>query len=108
MKKIALTLLAAASIGVAHAEFADGNKLLSDMNGDTMDRMHALGYITGVFDTGRSVIHCPPSNITAGQLNDMVKNYLINVPAERHLTGDTIVNRVLKAMWPCAKRGNSL
>jgi hypothetical protein len=108
MKRLALTLLATASIGVAHAEFADGNKLLKDMNGDIYDRMHAMGYVTGVFDTGRSIIHCPPSNVTAGQINDMVKNYLDNIPADRHLTGDTIVNKVLKSVWPCAKRGNAL
>lgn len=108
MKHLALTLLATASIGVAHAEFADGNKLLSDMTGDAMDRMHALGYITGVFDAGRSIVHCPPNNVTAGQISDMVKNYLSNVPADRHLTGDTIVFKVLKATWPCAKRGSAL
>jgi hypothetical protein len=108
MKHLVLTLLATASIGVAHAEFADGNKLLSDMNGDAMDRMHALGYITGVFDAGRSIVHCPPTNITAGQINDMVKNYLTNIPADRHLTGDAIIFKVLKGVWPCAKRGSSL
>lgn len=101
-------ILALLLAGTAHAEFSDGNKLLSDMNGDVYDRMHALGYITGVYDVGRSVIHCGPPNVTAGQINDMVKNYLTNTPAERHLTGDTIVNRVLKAVWPCAKRGNSM
>ena len=101
-------ILALMMAGTAHAEFADGNKLLKDMNGDIYDRMHALGYITGVFDMGRSVIHCPPSNVTAGQINDMMKNYLENTPAERHLTGDTIVNKVLKAVWPCAKRGTSM
>ena len=101
-------ILALLLSGTAHAEFADGNKLLSDMTGETMDRMHALGYITGVFDAGRSIVHCPPNNITAGQINDMVKNYLTNVPADRHLTGDTIVFKVLKATWPCAKRGNSM
>jgi hypothetical protein len=108
MKRLALTLLATASIGVAHAEFADGNKLLKDMTGDIYDRMHAMGYVVGVFDMGRNVIHCAPNNVTAGQINDMVKNYLDNTPAERHLTGDTIVNRVLKAVWPCAKRGSAL
>jgi hypothetical protein len=70
--------------------------------------MHALGYIVGVADMGRGFVNCMPENATAGQINDMVKNYLINTPADRHLTGDVIVNKVLKAVWPCAKRGTSL
>lgn len=94
--------------GAAHAEFKDGNKLHSDLNGDIYDRMHAMGYIVGVYDVGRGVLHCGPSNVTAGQINDMVKNYLENVPVDRSLTGDTVVNKVLKAVWPCAKKGSSL
>jgi hypothetical protein len=105
--KRAIILVALLS-GAAHAEFKDGNKLHSDLNGDVYDRMHAMGYIVGVFDMGRNVIHCGPANVTAGQINDMVKNYLENVPADRHLTGDTIINKVLKAVWPCARKGNSL
>jgi hypothetical protein len=101
-------ILALLIAGSANAEFSDGNKLLSDMNGDAMDRMHALGYVTGVFDAGRNLVHCPPTNVTAGQISDMVKNYLNNIPADRHLTGDTIVFKVLKATWPCAKKGSSL
>ena len=106
MKRFLITVCMCSSL--AHAEFKDGNKLLSDLNGDVYDRMHAMGYIVGVYDMGRSVIHCGPSNVTAGQINDMVKNYLENVPAERHYTGDILVNRVLKAVWPCAKRGSTL
>jgi len=105
MKKLLILL---AFCGSAHAEFRDGNKLLSDLQGDIYDRMHALGYIVGVADMGRGFVNCMPENATAGQINDMVKNYLINTPADRHLTGDVIVNKVLKAVWPCAKRGTSL
>jgi Rap1a immunity proteins len=105
MKKLLILL---AFCGSAHAEFRDGNKLLSDLQGDIYDRMHALGYIVGVADMGRGFVNCMPENATAGQISDMVKNYLINTPAERHLTGDVIVNKVLKAVWPCAKRGTSL
>jgi len=105
MKKLLILL---AFCGSAHAEFRDGNKLLSDLQGDIYDRMHALGYIVGIADMGRGFVNCMPENATAGQINDMVKNYLINTPADRHLTGDVIVNKVLKAVWPCAKRGTSL
>lgn len=94
---------------VAQAEFQDGNKLLSDLQSSYIEnRMYGLGYIIGVADMGRGYINCMPENATAGQIRDMVKNYLENTPAERHITADILVNRVLKAVWPCAKRGSSM
>lgn len=70
----------------------------------------AIGYIMGVADTGLGIVHCTPANATAGQLNDMMKNYLTNTPAHRHRSADVLVNHVLKSMWPCADRpsGRSL
>lgn len=108
MKKAIILMLALA--GSAHAEFMDGNALLAQMKdtGSFFRQGHAMGYVSGIADMGLGVIHCAPSNMTAGQLNDMIRNYLENTPAERHLTGDTIVNKVLKTMWPCAKRGANL
>ena len=103
-KAIILTLCCTA----AQAEFRDGNQMLSDMTGDINDRMYSLGYIAGVADTGRSIIHCMPANATLGQVRDMVKNYLDNTPAECHLTADILISRVLKIVWPCAKKGNTL
>ena len=106
MRKTFLALLLCC--GVAHAEFRDGNKLLADMQGELIDRMYALGYVVGIADMGRGYVNCMPANATAGQIRDMVKNYLENTPAERHLTGDAIVNKVLMIVWPCPKKGNAL
>lgn len=93
----------------AQAEFQDGNKLLSNLKDSAyFSQGYAMGYIAGIADMGLGVVHCAPANVTAGQLNDMVKNYLENTPAERHLSGDILVNRVLKTVWPCAKRGSAL
>lgn len=106
--KRAIILVALLS-GAAHGEFADGNQLLSKLRDSSyFNQGHAMGYIAGVADMGMGVVHCAPYNVTAGQLTDMVKNYLENTPADRHLTGDVIVNKVLKAVWPCARKGNSL
>ena len=108
MKKTIILMLALA--GSAHAEFVDGNGLLNQLRdtGSYFKQGHSMGYIAGVADMGYGVVHCAPSNLTEGQLSDMIKNYLENTPAERHLTGDVIVNKVLKTMWPCAKRGGTL
>lgn len=95
--------------GMAHAEFNDGNQLLSKLKDSSyFNQGYGMGYIAGIADMGMGVVHCAPPNVTAGQLNDMVRNYLENTPADRHLTGDTIVNKVLKTVWPCAKRGSAL
>lgn len=88
----------------AHAEFIDGNKLLSDMNGSHGHQMSALGYVMGVADAQQGVTVCAPSTVTSGQMRDMVYNYLTNTPAVRHLSGDVIVTHVLKSVWPCAER----
>lgn len=97
--------------GSAHAEFMTGNDLLQEINGDTYAARGAgLGYVIGVFDTLHSITHCPPKDVTSGQVRDMVRNYLTNVPGERHLSADVLVARVLKAAWPCPttqRRGNT-
>lgn len=92
----------------ACAEFKDGNKLLMQIRGDSVDYVNAVGYITGVADALRGVIHCPPETVTAGQITDMVKRHLENSPELRHLTGDSHVAHVLRRAWPCAdSRRNS-
>lgn len=93
----------------AGAEFLDGNRLLSDLkSADAFERGIAMGYILGIADRGRSVTNCMPSNVTAGQLQDMVKQHLELFPGARHYTGDVIVSYVLSQAWPCAKKGTSL
>lgn len=102
MKRLLLVL---AFVGPAHAEFMDGNRLLDKIvSSSYYEQGSGMGYIMGVADMGLGVVHCTPANATAGQLQDMVRNYLNNVPGQRHLTADALINRVLKAAWPCPDR----
>lgn len=105
MKRILVGLLFVPMM--AHAEFFTGNKLLGLLQSNTLDQVHALGYIQGVFDAHMGSSICPPSNVTAGQVNDMIKNYLENSPAIRNKTADIIIRDALKSIWPCANRGRS-
>lgn len=101
------TLIFAALMVVAtsaQAEFKNGNRLYEQMTGSNFDQMNAMGYVTGVADALNGVTYCPPATVTAGQLNDMVRNYLQQNPAIRHFTGDLIVRRVIEDMWPCEKK----
>lgn len=92
---------------IASAEFFSGNDLLKRLNGDNIEKMQALGFVQGVFDVYVDVTICPPNNgrqVTAGQINDMVRNYLENSPAIRHRTAQSIINEALSGAWPCKKR----
>lgn len=108
MKRLIATLTFGVSLA-ANAEFYSGNDLLSKLNDSSVvDRMVGMGYVIGVFDVTRGIIHCPPENITAGQVRDMVHQYLRASPSDRHLSADQHVVQVLKQNWPCAKRGQNL
>lgn len=104
MRKLLIGLVVGAACAGAHAEFKDGNKLLSELNSEVYyTKGVAMGYIMGVADAVSGVTHCAPPNVTAGQINDMVKNMLENTPSIRHWTADVIINYVLKSTWPCPK-----
>lgn len=106
MKKL---LIALCFVTSAHAEFHDGNRLLADLKStDAFERGIAMGYILGVADRGRGVTNCMPANVTAGQIQDMVRQHLELFPGGRHYTGDVIVSYVLSQAWPCPKRGTNL
>lgn len=106
MNKLIATILMALC-ATAHAEFRDGNKLLSDLRSSGMDRILALGYVMGVSDAGRSVSSCPPETATAGQMADMVQKHLEAMPSLRHLAGDQHVRYVLATTWPCEKKSTT-
>ena len=99
-----LIILAALCAGAAHAEFKSGNSLLAQIKGDNIDYIHSVGYVLGVYDTLQGVTHCAPAGITAGQVTDMVKNYLEANPETRHNSADRLIGIVLRLAWPCAQR----
>ena len=95
--------------GSAHAQFFTGNDLLTRLNADnSIDRTLAMGFIMGVYDSSLLLEHCPPSNVTAGQVRDMVAKDLYNGAAARHLPAAAFVAYTLSAAWPCAKKGKGV
>lgn len=94
-----IAFLTAAPASQARAEFFTGNDLATLLNSQSnSDR------IQGVFDVYVSVTICPPANVTAGQLNDMIRNYLNNNPAIRHHTAERLINQAFKQLWPCQQQ----
>lgn len=105
MKKLLVVLLMVPAM--AHAEFMTGNQLHSKLNSsEVSERIQALGYIQGVFDAGQHYRHCAPDNIgiTAGQVRDIVLNYLNAKPSVRNFTADLLIIDALKQIWPCANQ----
>jgi hypothetical protein len=100
MKKIIAILLCIPSL--AMAEFYTGNQLLTKMRStSTVDKAIALGYVMGVADAHQDLAYCPPENVSAGQVHDMVKQALEVIPNIRNESADIIVQAVLSAEWPC-------
>jgi hypothetical protein len=105
MKKLLVALLMVPTM--AHAEFFTGNRLLEKLNSTEFgERMQALGYVQGVFDAGQYIKHCAPDNagVTAGQAQDIVRNYLNQNPATRNFSADLLITDALKKIWPCASQ----
>lgn len=98
---VASLLLSAAT---AHAEYMTGNSLLSDLKGPASDLLFAQGYVAGVFDAGLTITHCPPAGVKLGQVVDMTRRRLEDIPETRHQSADVLILNMLKATWPCAKK----
>ena len=109
MKHIIIALAIVAST-TASAQFYSGNELLQRMDsGDAGQNMLAMGYVAGVVDMTRGEYHCAPATVTLGQVRDMVRNYIYNNPANRHMNGSVLVALPLVEIWPCViKKGGKL
>ena len=105
MKKLLIAIIMVPTM--AHAEFVNGNDLLSRLqSSDYMDRMYALGYVLGVFDAGQHIRHCSPNGVgvSAGQIQDMVKQYLEQNPSLRNFSADVLVTDAIRRVWPCKSK----
>jgi hypothetical protein len=103
MKKILAGLLMVPTM--ASAEFISGNELLSNLKGDTDERMFAIGYIAGVADFLDGMTVCSPTGVTLGQIRDLIRDYLEKNPDKRHYSADSLIRNKLERMWPCQQRG---
>lgn len=106
MKKFFVALLFVPAM--AHAEFWTGNKLYERLgSSEVIERSQGLGYVMGVYDVAVHALFCPiEGNITAGQIRDMVFNWLGNNPHRRHESAEKLVTEVFKQVWPCRNRSS--
>lgn len=105
--KLLPTILLTLSLS-AHAEFVDGNKLHSWLNGDDAEQLVGKGYVAGVFDAFHGTGHCAPANVSLKQIDDMTKIALRSDPANRHESASLLVLVMLDRYWPCPKKAKTL
>lgn len=105
--KVELILLACLAAGTASAEFLTGNRLLDlSRSAERYERTAADGYIMGVHDTGRGVVHCTPGGVTYTQVRDLSLQFIAAQTAHRHNSADSLILAVLAQAFPCPKRQN--
>lgn len=105
MKKLLVAMLMIPAM--ARAEFWTGNDLYAKLNSvEAFDRINGLGYVMGVYDAQVHVVFCPPTEqgMNAGQVKDMVLQYLAANPSQRHRQGYALVAESFRSVWPCANR----
>jgi hypothetical protein len=106
--KIAIAALLLLSASSALADFYDGNGLLEMCK---KSNFSAATYAIGVYDAERVVadakiensLICLPTNVTVGQIGDIVCKYLADNPAKRHYTAARSVLAVLIDDFPCKR-----
>lgn len=97
------------------ASFVDGNDLLQKCSTRERDaayfqnQSYCMGYIVGVSDAaeffqtapGMPQLVCLPSNVTSGQLKDVVVKYLQDNPAKRHEDAESLILTSLAINFRC-------
>jgi hypothetical protein len=116
VKRIALAVLAAGAMHAPPAQagiYLSGNDLYADCTVPKDNPVYfsrterCTGFVTGVVDATeglRSLLglpYCVPENVTLGQLNDVVRAYLIGHAAERTLAASALVLDALKSAYGC-------
>ena len=103
--KLVSILLAAMLATSAHADFQSGNEILNNINSDNYySKGNAMGYIMGVVDAYSGIYICPPATITGGQIQDIVKSYLVQTPSVRHQGASGLVYTAMVEFFPCKKK----
>jgi hypothetical protein len=101
------TWLLCSSPAFAATALETGNVLLQDCVQQNLQ--FCLGYVDAVTDAldGNSVngyIACIPKGVTAGQLKDVVVQYLLFKPADRHLAAVGLVADAISQAFPCRRQ----
>jgi Rap1a immunity proteins len=116
MKLLVVFLVAMLCGATVQAESYNGNHLYSGLQiaevastpndqreAYQLTRGFALGFVLGVAEAGNKVLFCMPEQgvIVVQQIQDVVRAYLRDHPADRHESASDLTVRALKAVYPC-------
>lgn len=109
MKKIIvsfiLSVLSLTANAEQHNSYYNGNKLYSQILGDTLSQLQATTYVMGAVDMLMPV-YCIPDNTTVGKLVEQVRKSLQDNPAERHRPAADFIVFTLKKEYSCKKENS--
>jgi hypothetical protein len=103
MKRIIAIAIAAALSAPAYAGFYDGNELheFCSKPAGTPQNNFCIAYVAGAADAYSGIAFCPPNGVKLGQVVDVVKKVLTDVPTIRNKPADEILLAVLGRWHPC-------
>lgn len=94
----------------SYANFLTGNDLYEKCNGGNIEQMVCMGYIEGVSDSldlaraNNSRQQCVAVGVTAGQIKDVVVQYLAIHPEKRDWDAGILVISALGNAWGCKEK----
>jgi hypothetical protein len=107
-----ISIYAAFLINTADAaQYMNGDDLLRNCDGNGIRYGLCLGYVEGVVDDADMVRlksgrpECVPPGVEAGQLVDIVVNYLRENPARRKVAAGFSITDAIGAAWGCKLSG---
>lgn len=68
---------------------------------EAMDQGICVGILRAAFYFTAGTSFCPPNEVTAGQINRVVVQYLEQRPQDQHLHLAELAERAWIAAWPC-------
>lgn len=86
--------------------FLGGNALYEKCNAEagTFNSIFCAAYIAGIADLFQlTKVACIPSNVVAGQVEDVVVKYLREHPESRHYSAASEAGLALRAAFPCGQ-----
>ncbi|MBR2118456.1 MAG: hypothetical protein IJ935_07260 [Afipia sp.] len=104
MKRAVVFAVCVGWISSAAAAFDDGNDLLQIC---TNEREFCLGLTSGYYDMMRTMgVTCPrASNVSRGQVRDVIVKYLNDNPAKRNQSASFLAATALTQGFGCKKPG---
>jgi len=100
-------VLLCVSTRISDADYINGNQLLEKCTSSSFERkLFCLGYIEAISDamqhqTINGFKGCVSTEIAAGQLQDVVVDFLRQHAADRHLAAESMVARAVSEAFPC-------